>query len=352
MEQISSSQLNIKTVEIKEGENKYKCQIQIIKNFIQVSLYIDNILKSQGNIHISKIQYQIYALADYTINEIFEEINILNNDNFNIIKDNNNKYKLKIKFIILRKNKYLYIDLIENEQNINNNDLINTITELKEIIKNKDQKIKLLEDELNKYKSINNNDNTYNNFNIQLKESIHKLNYHTNSIYCSTVLKDGRFVTGSSDNSIIIYNNKTFKPDLTIKEHSNSVYCIIQLRSGILVSGSADHTIKLYDINGNEYKVIQTLTYHTDYVTKIIELKNNKLVSCSYDKSIIFYFKDNNEYKKDYSISTNGYNGPVIQPKDNEICFYEGTNSTLFFYYLLERKIITKINLFIYLIIS
>jgi hypothetical protein len=46
MEQISSSQLNIKTVEIKEGENKYKCQIQIIKNFIQVSLYIDNILKS------------------------------------------------------------------------------------------------------------------------------------------------------------------------------------------------------------------------------------------------------------------------------------------------------------------
>ena len=188
MEQISSSQLNIKTVEIKEGENKYKRQIQIIKNFIQVSLYIDNILKSQGNIHISKIQYQIYALADYTINEIFEEINILNNDNFNIIKDNN-KYKLKIKFIILRKNKYLYIDLIENEQNINNNDLINTITELKEIIKNKDQKIKLLEDELNKYKSINNNnnDNTYNNFNIQLKEPIHKLNYHTDCILFNSI---------------------------------------------------------------------------------------------------------------------------------------------------------------------
>ena len=346
MEQISSSQLNIKTVEIKEGENKYKCQIQIIKNFIQVSLYIDNILKSQGNIHISKIQYQIYALADYTINEIFEEINILNNDNFNIIKDNNNKYKLKIKFIILRKNKYLYIDLIENEQNINNNDLINTITELKEIIKNKDQKIKLLEDELNKYKSINNNnnDNTYNNFNIKFKEPIHKLNYHTNWVSCSTVLKDGRFVTGSCDGSIIIYNNKTFKPDLTIKEHSSQVNCIIQLRSGILVSGSSDNTIKLYEINGNEYKVIQTLTYHTNWVSKIIELKNNKLVSCSGDKSIIFYFKDNNEYIKDYSISTNGYNGPVIQTKDNEICFYEETNSALCFYDLLERKIITKIN--------
>ena len=335
---------NIKTLEIKECENKYKCQIQIIKNFIQVSLYIDNILKHQGNIHISKIQCQIYALADYTINEIFEEINILNNDNFNIIKDNNNKYKLEIKFIVLRKNKYLYIDLIENE-NINNNDLINTITELKEIIKNKDEKIKLLEEELNKYKSIkNNNDNTYNNFNIQLKEPIHKLNYHTNWIRCSTVLKDGRFVTGSDDHSIIIYNNKTFKPDLIIKEHNDHVYCIIQLSSGIIASGSNDSTIKLYNINGNEYKVIQTLTYHTAGINKIIELKNKKLVSCSGDKSIIFYFQDNNEYIKDYSISTNGVNGPVIQIKDNEICFYESDNSALCFYDLLTRKIITKIN--------
>ena len=115
------------------------------------------------------------------------------------------------------------------------------------------------------------------------------------------------------------------------------VLLIIQC-SGILASGSDDKTIKLYNINGNEYKVIQTLTYHTNWVSKIIELKNNQLVSCSGDKSIIFYFKDNNEYIKDYSISTNGENGPVIQTKDNEICFYEDTNSALCFYDLLERK--------------
>ena len=44
-------------------------------------------------------------------------------------------------------------------------------------------------------------------------------------IYCSTVLKDKRFVTGSADNSIIIYNNKTFQPDIIIKEHKNWVNC-------------------------------------------------------------------------------------------------------------------------------
>ena len=158
-----------------------------------------------------------------------------------------------------------------------------------------------------------------------------------------------RFVTGSGDYSIIIYNNKTFKPDLTIKEHINYVYCIIQLSSGILASGSADNIIKLYNINENEYKVIQTLTYHTSDVNKIIELKNNQLISCSGDESIIIYFKDNNKYIKDYSISTNGENGPVIQTKDNEICYQEdngvsGINLTLCFYDLLERKIITKIN--------
>ena len=89
---------------------------------------------------------------------------------------------------------------------------------------------------------------------------------------------------------------------------------------------------------------MQTLSYHTGGITKIIELSNTKLVSCSYDKSIIFYFKDNNEYTKDFNITTNGYNGPIIQTKNNEICYYEDTNSALCFFDLQERKNITKIN--------
>ena len=129
-----------------------------------------------------------------------------------------------------------------------------------------------------------------------------------------------------------------------MKEHKAGVTYIIQLSSGYLASCSNDNTIKLYDIIENQYNVIQTLEEHTNYVSKIIELKNKQIVSCSDDKLIIFYNKDNNEYKKDYSISTNGENGPIIQTKDNEICFYELANSALCFYDLLERKIITKIN--------
>ena len=228
-----------------------------------------------------------------------------------------------------------------------NTNLIGTITELKEIIKTKDERIKSLEEELKKYTSSISTlkgDNSYDNFDIKLKEPIHQLKYHTAAIYCSTILKDGRFIVGSADCSLIIFNNKTFKPDLTIKEHSSYICCVTQLNSGLLASCSGDKTIKLFTVNGNEYKVIQTLTYHTNSVYKIMELNNQNLVSCSEDSSIIVYFKDNNEYKKDYQISTNGNCSPVIQTKDNEICYSESKDKTICFFDLLERKIIASIK--------
>jgi len=337
----------VKTIEIKEGENKYKCQLQTFKDFLQVAIFQKENLKLEGNIHTSKIQNQIGTFRDYNIKEIFEEINLLNSESFNLVKEAN-KYKLKIEFLILRRIKTIYIDLIGNKDiKLNYQNLIKTISELKEIIKIKDDKIKLLEEELNKYKQKSNdsnyNDTSYNNFEIKLKEPKHIVKYHTSHIYCSTVLNDGRYVTGSQDNSIIIYNNKTFKRDIIIREHNNFIYCLKQLSYGILASGSVDKKINLYNINGNEYNLIQTLSYHIDAVTKIIELNNTKLVSCSSDKSIIFYYKYNNEYIKDYSIKTNGYNGEIIQIKENEICFIESDNNTICFFDLLERKVITRI---------
>ena len=325
---------NIKKIELNEGNVQYICQLQINNDYINVSLYENKTLKYKGYINISNIQYNL-GICNFEIKDIFDEIYTLNNNKFKIIKDIN-KYQLKIEFKILNKKRYIYIDLNENE-NVNNvNDYIKTINELKEIIKSKDNKIKLLEKELNKYKS---------NFNIELEEPKHILDYHTGSVRFSTVLKDGRFVTSSGDNSIIIYNKETFKPDLTIKEHNDYVNCVIELSSGKLASCSDDNTIKIYNINGNEYKVIQTLKEHIKNVSKIIELKNEKLVSCSFDESINFYNKVNDEYKKDYSFKTNGPNGPIIQTKDNEICYHEHNKiSSICFFDINENKMINKID--------
>ena len=320
---------------------------KINKYFLMCESIIDVISSIEPNIKQSKII------------EDKNNINFIIPINHPLCKEIIFQIKEKIKIFTSSELYNIISDLRNNISELRNNNQI--LTERVKILERKlkeKEEIKVSNkneitnsDEEILFKSIkSNNYNLYNDFNIALKESIHQLNYHTHYVYCSTLLRDGRFATCSLDHSIIIYNDKTFKPDITIKEHDSHVYCIIQLsiiqlRFGILVSGSNDKTIKLYDINGNEYKVIQTLTYHTSEVKKIIELKNNKLVSCSADESIIFYFKDNNEYIKDYSISTNGYNGPVIQTKDNEICYHEyNNNSALCFYDLLERKIITKIN--------
>ena len=141
-------------------------------------------------------------------------------------------------------------------------------------------------------------------YKIEIKNPFHKLTNHTDYVYCLCILNDGRLVSGSADNSIIIYNKITYQPDLIIKEHNNYVLCIIQLSSGILASCSTDKTIKLFNIKGIKYELLQTLNCHSNGIYKIIELKNKNLVSCSADSSIIFYLQDNNEYKKDYQISS------------------------------------------------
>ena len=337
----SIKDLLIKSIEIENEGNKYKCNIQIIKEIINISIYINNNIY-EGNITLNKIKNQIETFNDYNINEIFEEINILNNNNFKLIKEND-KYKLKIKFIILRRKKYLYINLYNN--NIDKNELIKYISKLKEIIKIKDKKIKELENKLNKQNINNINNNIFNNFDINIKEPIHILNNHTSAVYCLTVLKDGRLVSGSLDKSIIIYNKKTYQPDITIKEHKNAINCITTLSSGTLASCSWDNTIKLFNIKDNKYEILQILQDHTDQVYKIIELKNESLVSCSKDESILFYNKDNNnKYIQDNKLNINGYCCSVIETKDNEICYSEANNNTIYFYDFLKKKEISQIN--------
>ena len=180
-----------------------------------------------------------------------------------------------------------------------------------------------------------------NNLDIKLK-----CKYHSDSIMSSTTLNDGRFATCSSDKSIIIYNNKTFKPDLIIKEHNNVVNDILQLSSGMLASCSDDNTIKIFNIKNNNYKVLQILKYHKGGVIKIIELPNNKkLISCSDDYSFIVYSKDNNKYIKEYQIKTSGPCNCIIQTKENEICYHENDfNNSICFYDLTKNKKIDKIN--------
>ena len=48
--------------------------------------------------------------------------------------------------------------------------------------------------------------------------------------------------------------------------------------------------------------------------------------------------------KKIIQFSTNGKNGPIIQTKDNEICYYEYDEDTICFYDFIKRNTIKKLN--------
>jgi len=353
-EVICSIEPNIKQSNIIEDKNIIKLIISLnhplckeaifeikekIKIFSSSELYY-MISELRAN---NKNQQNIINNQQEIINDLMKKINQLNEKQEEMIKDFQNKINDLIKRVNILENK-----IKEKEEN----EILN-----KKEIKNKEEKIKILEEELNKYKpiNINNNinDNTYNNFDIKFKKPIHILNYHKKRILCSTILKDGRFATGSDDGSIIIYNNQTFEPDIIIRDHFGEVYCILQLSSGILASCSKDKTIKLFSINKYEYNVIQTIKIFKDikydyeryYIVKeIIELKNKNLIFYS-PGEIYFFYKDNNEYKIDYSfaiyICANVFKS-IIQTKDNEICYNDKRN--LCFYDLIQRKIITKID--------
>ena len=194
------------------------------------------------------------------------------------------------------------------------------------------KKINLLEKELKAMKH-NNTDN----INKGSKNPLYVLSNHLDWIKCLIVLKDGRLVSCSEDNSIIIYNKQTYQTDIIINEHESCVNCLIQLKNGNLVSCSDDKTIKLFNIKEKDYEVIQTLTFHSNFVNKILELSNDTLISGSSDSTIIFYIKDNLTYKKDYSISASSLVKNIIQTKQNEIV-YSTNDGKLNFYDINERK--------------
>ena len=143
-----------------------------------------------------------------------------------------------------------------------------------------------------------NNDKSYNDFDISSKQLTLKRKYHTDKVTCLSVLDDGRLVSGSKDNNIIIYNKITFKPDIIIKDHKDTINCILRLDSDLLVCCSADKTIKIFKIKDKNYEIIQSLNEHKDRINKVIEIKNKNLVSCSNDGSIIIYHKKNKNTKR------------------------------------------------------
>ena len=74
---------------------------------------------------------------------------------------------------------------------------------------------------------------------------------HSSCVQCVAVLADGRFVTGSYDNTVKVWKESSpgsgvWSVEATLTGHSNPVYCVAVLADGRLATGSDDNTVKVW----------------------------------------------------------------------------------------------------------
>ena len=133
----------------------------------------------------------------------------------------------------------------------------------------------------------------FEDFNINNLSDKYVLKYHGDkAIYTILRLQDGRLSSGGNDGSIIIYNKKTFTPEITIKAHKDSINDLIQIKNGNLLSCSNDKDMKEYKLNqNNTYNVLSYVNVGEDKENipyKIVELENNEIGLVAFNH-LIFY---------------------------------------------------------------
>lgn len=115
---------------------------------------------------------------------------------------------------------------------------------------------------------------------------IKKISGHLSFVYSILLLNDGRLASCSDDETIKIYNLKTFECEITLDGHEGYIWYISQLENDNLVSCSGDTTIKIWTIKENQGVCIATLKGHIKSVTKVIPISTNLIASGSDDKTI------------------------------------------------------------------
>jgi len=364
------------------------------KESIYISITFDGDNKLYEDIKsYEDIKKQQTYFEDYSLEEIYDELNVLiSKNNFELNRNHEQILFNVVLGSIKKKTLDFILEIKKSENNIINNVLFQQIIKQKdevikkqdEIIKQKDEIIKEKNDIIkdlreiikkNNYvdnaktektnnkekkedKKLTNKDNKdyneiFKDFNIINHTPKNKLTNHGNkSIYTILQLQDGRLASGGNDGSIIIYNKQTFTPELTIKEHQDSVFDIIQLKNGNLLSCSHDDkTMKEYKLNeNNTYQVLSTVNVGEDkdnYPRQIVELENNEIGLIA-ENNIIFYLNINNKLDEDFKIKSNdnqiGQYYEMLPVKPGELVI-TGNKDKIQFFELNTRKLKEIINI-------
>lgn len=108
-------------------------------------------------------------------------------------------------------------------------------------------------------------------------------------------LKDGRLVSGTSNNEIIIHKLNGKTPNIIIKE-DNFINTLCALENGGFASDSFKE-IRIWEVNNKAYELKHKLIHPGGSIKKIIELKDGKLCSQSKLAGTIIIWDNRENYK-------------------------------------------------------
>ena len=152
-----------------------------------------------------------------------------------------------------------------------------------------------------------------------LKYGNFKIINHKDSVNHMKILPDGRLSSCSDDGTINIYNKKNFKLEHII-DVGNGVLYFDTLSNDNIIACCNDGNLKIYELNNDNFKLINELKSHTDTVYKVIIIEN-KLISCSGDNTMIVWEKKEQNYIniKSIIISDSDYNTNIFQINENKL---------------------------------
>ena len=105
---------------------------------------------------------------------------------------------------------------------------------------------------------------------------------HTEEISCLAVLPDGRITSGSTDNTVRVWDLTT-RQGQVLEGHESSVSCLAVLPDGRIASGSWDNTVRVWDLITGQSLVLEG---HDSLVICLAVLPDGRIASGSDDKTV------------------------------------------------------------------